>query len=131
MPDTPAPDDIDRALDECEAARAEAAKPLTIHPDATADARERSEAQFRRSLPQIPGGWQTVRRNVLKASSLYGTVGRVLALFHDANATEIMPAQMETARMVIERECKFKIATKKGRPLDKVGARDGLVCGDG
>lgn len=129
MPETTVRDEIDLALDECEAARAEAAKPLTIDPEATAIARERSEAQFRQSLPQIEGGWQRVRKNVLRASTLYGTIGRTLALFHDPNATVIRAEQMATARIVVERECRFKIATHSGRPLDTVGAREGLVCG--
>lgn len=121
-------DDIANALAECIAARQAAAAPLKFSAEAAAEANQRSESQFRANLPLIPGGFAAARTNLLRAATLFGAISKAIALFHDPAATEITRDQMASARAVMERECRFKVAAVARKAPDAVGVAEGLVC---
>ena len=119
---------IQTALAEIVKARDDAAAPLTFTAEAAKASDDRSEAQFRANLPQVPGGWTTVRDGILKASVLFGEVAKAIARFHDPTATQITLDQMATARGLAEHECKLNVATKKGKHFIEVTVLDGIIC---
>jgi hypothetical protein len=124
-------DDISAAMAECAVARAAAARPLAFSAEAEAETRRRSEAQFRANFPLIPGGWTTCRPAVLKASLMLGDVARAITVAIRPEATEITLDYTKIARLIVERECKFKVARAAGKDPNDVSVADGLVCGEG
>lgn len=122
-------DEVTMALAECAAARAAAARPLTFSAESEAETRRRSEAQFRANFPLIPGGWTACRPAVLRASMMLGDVGKAITLAIKSGATEISLDDTKIARLIVERECKFKVAKAAGKEPDAVNVSDGLVCG--
>lgn len=121
-------DEIEDAIAVIATARDEAAKPLVFTKEAAAASDQRSKSQFEASLPQIDGGFETVRAGLIRASTLFGEVAKAVARFHHPNATEIRLDEMSSARAFIERECKLRLAKKKGKAVEDVSVLDGLVC---
>jgi hypothetical protein len=69
---------------------------------------------------------------LLKAATLFGATAKSIALFHDPRATEIDLDAAASARNLVEHECKFGLARRKGKHPTAVNAReDGLICGGG
>jgi hypothetical protein len=120
--------DIEAAVAACIKVRNAAAAPLVFSSDATSEANDRTKAQFEKNLPKIQGGFQTVEPAVLKAAGLFGALAKTIALFHDSNAKEISKDDAMTARLAMERACRFKIAKAAGKNPDEVDASEGLVC---
>ena len=123
------PDEFDAVLDECDAARAEAALPLKFTEEARLQARNRSEAQFRANVPLIPGGFTKIKSGILRASTLTGALAKAFALCHDPDAVDISPKIMARARTEVEKECKIRVGAKLGKPPEAVGVSDGVPCG--
>lgn len=121
-------DDIQSAIAECSAARSKAAKPLVFSKEAIASLEERSDAQLQASLPQISGGWEKVKDEVLRACTLVGTVAKQIAEFQNPDATEITLEQAGLARSVAEKACRLRLAEKSKKPVAAVGVNEGLVC---
>jgi hypothetical protein len=124
-------DEVAAAMAECAVARAAAARPLVFSAEAEAETRRRSEAQFRANFPLIPGGWPACRPAVLKASMMLGDVAKAITLAIRPDAKEISLDDTKIARLITERECKFKVAKAAGKNPDDVSVADGLVCGEG
>ena len=124
-------DEIDAALDACDAARAEAALPLRFTEEARLMLRNRSDAQFRANLPLIEGGFQRIKKGILRASTLTGSLAKAFQLFHDPTAKEIVLQHAVRARVEIEKECKIRVGAKLGKPPEAVGVSDGIPCGGG
>jgi hypothetical protein len=120
---------IQTARGECADARNAAALPLVFNDVAAQKATDRDESQLRASLPQIPGGWPTVRLPVLRAATLSGAVAKAIAQFQDPDARTITEEQMFNGRGIAEKECKLKLAIVVGKDADEVDVSDGLVCG--
>lgn len=121
-------DDIQAAVDACIQARENAAAPLKFNAQALQMANERTLAQFTANL-ETAGGWKAAGPALLRASTLFGATAKAIALFHNEHATEIGVDEMADARMLMEKECKFGLAKKKGKHHTVVTARDGLLCG--
>lgn len=121
-------DQFEQMLAECVAVREEAAGPLTISAQATQEANDRSLAQFRQNLPNVPGGIAAARDSLLRASKLLGALSKSIALFHNPGATEISADAMASARIVVERECRFRVAKAKGKDPADVDVSDGMIC---
>jgi hypothetical protein len=127
-PTTELEHEIQIALNEIAIARDAAAAPLRFNPAAAAASDEQSRGQFEANLPQIDGGFATVRDGLLAASALFGATAKALAQFQDVRATDISVEQMELAREFAEAACRLKLAQRHGvRPSD-AGVREGLVC---
>ena len=120
--------EIQSALTEIAIARDAAAAPLRFTPDAAAASDEQSRGQFLANLPQIRGGFATVRDGLLGASALFGATAKALAQFQDVRATEITKEQMELAREFAEAACRLKLAQQHGVSPSNAGVREGLVC---
>jgi len=122
------PEDIQAAVNECIEARVKAAAPLKFSSEANQIANARTLGQFTANL-ETAGGWTAARPALLRAATLFGATAKAIALFHNANATEISKDEMASARELTERECKFGLAKLKRKPHTAVTANDGLVCG--
>ena len=120
--------EIESALNEIGIARDAAAAPLTFTAAAIAASDEQSRGQFRANLPQIPGGFATVRAGLLSASALFGATAKALAQFQDVRATQITQDQMELAREFAEAACKLKLSQLHSVPVSATGVKEGLVC---
>ena len=121
-------DDIKAAIAECSAARSRAAKPLVFSKEAVASLEGRSDGQLRASLPRIPGGWTSVKDEVLRACTLVGSVAKQIAQFQNPDATEISEEQAGLARSVAEKACRLRLAEKSKKAATAVGITEGLVC---
>jgi hypothetical protein len=121
--------EIDTALAEIASARNYAAQPLTFTTDASDLLEERGRGQLEATLPDIAGGWETVRDAILSAAGLVGEVAKAVALFQDANATEINVEQAALARTVAERACRLKLAADLQKDPEDLDVSDGWVCG--
>jgi hypothetical protein len=122
-----ADDEIKRAVKECIAARKAAAAPLVFNAKALKIANQRTLAQFTANL-QAVGGWKVARPALLKASTLFGAVAKAIARFHNPKAKVIGVDEMASARVLMEQECKFKVAKSKKKHPSAVTTSDGLVC---
>ena len=120
--------EIAAALDAIVKARDAAARPLKFSKAAAEQADKRSVGQFRANLPVIPGGFASVKKGLVDASKLFGSMAKSIAKFQNPAAKEISVEQMEIARAAAERACKLTIASKKKKSLESVSAPDGLVC---
>ena len=120
-------DEIKLALKACIAARSTAAKPLVFNAKALKMANQRTLAQFSANLAAV-GGWKAAGPALLKASTLFGSVAKAIARFHNPKAKVIGVDDMASARVLMEQECKFKIAKSKKKHPNAVSTSDGLVC---
>src|SRR5690349_21372659 len=120
--------EIAAALEQIVIARDAAAAPLTFATDAAAESDQRSADQFRASLPQVKGGFATVKKGLLHASSLFGVLAKTIAQFQDPAATQINLDQMHIARAAAEKACRLTLATQKGKTPTTVDVSDGLIC---
>jgi hypothetical protein len=120
-------DEVELAMRECIAARSAAAAPLVFAQAAFEAANNRTEAQFQANLAAV-GGWAAARTALLLASTLYGATAKAIALFHNPNATEIGTDEEQSARKLMEQECKFRIANIVNKPPEAVTVADGQVC---
>jgi hypothetical protein len=123
-------DDIQAAVNECIKAREKAAAPLKFNAEALHSANARTLGQFTANLERA-GGWKKAGPALLRASTLFGTTAKAIALFHNEHATEISVDEMAAARELMEAQCKFGIARRTGKHHTAVNASDGLLCGGG
>jgi hypothetical protein len=121
-------EDIKAAVNECIQAREKAAAPLKFNAEALRLANDRTLAQFTANLERA-GGFKAAGPALLRASILFGATAKAIALFHNERATEIGVDEMASARMLMEKECKFGLARRKGKHHTAVTAADGLLCG--
>jgi hypothetical protein len=121
-------EDIKAAVNECINAREKAAAPLKFSAEALKQANDRTLAQFTANL-EAAGGWKAAGPALLRASTLFGSTAKAIALFHNEHATEIGVDEMADARNLMEKQCKFGLAKRKGKHPTALRASDGLLCG--
>jgi len=120
--------DIKAAVNQCIKARENAAAPLKFNAEALEAANARTLAQFTANL-ETAGGWEAAGPALLRASTLFGATAKAIALFHNEHATEIGVDEMADARTLMEKQCRFGLAKRKGKHHTALSARDGLLCG--
>ena len=123
-------ENIQAAVDQCIKAREEAAAPLKFNAAALKFANERTLTQFTANLAAA-GGWEAAGPALLRAATLFGATAKALALFHNPRANEIGLDEADTARTLMEHECRFGLAKRTGKHATAIGVPDGLVCGGG
>lgn len=121
-------ENIQAAVDQCIRAREEAAAPLKFNAAALKFSNDRTLHQFTANLAAA-GGWEAAGPAMLRAATLFGATAKAIALFHNPRATEIGLDEAGTARDVMERECRFGLAKRKGKHHTEIGVADGLICG--
>ena len=120
-------DEIQAAVNKCIKAREEAAAPLKFNAEALAFANNRTHDQFAANLERA-GGWKAAGPAMLRAATLFGATAKAIALFHNPQAEEIDKDETITARTLMESQCRFGLAKRKGKDPAAIDVNDGLVC---